>query len=368
MKELILSVLRYASLPLALLYGLVIWIRNRFYDWKIFTSTEFSLPVICVGNITVGGTGKSPHIEYLLELLLPHYTMATLSRGYGRRTQGFRLADAGSNARDIGDEPFQFKSKYPMVDVCVAEERMTAIPRLLQQRPGIQAILLDDAFQHRTVKAGLNILLTDYDRLYTRDYIMPFGLLRESRKASSRAHMIVVTKCPDNLTHDEKEKIVRELNPMKHQHVFFSSIRYDSMYALQPGIVQEQAEAVLLVTGIANPKPLKEKLQKEFKEVYTLSYKDHHYYTSEDIQEMNEAFKHISNPKKIMVTTEKDAARLMLQQESISKLQWPMYAQRIGIKILFDEQDKFNQAIQDFIEDYYPQVIYEEVLAESTDE
>ena len=159
MKELILSLLKYISLPFALLYGLVILLRNKFYDWKIFDSIAFNLPVICVGNITVGGTGKSPHIEYLIEQLKNEYQVATLSRGYRRHTRGFKLADANSNARDIGDEPFQFKSKYPSIEVCVAEERMTAIPELLQRKQGVQVILLDDAFQHRTVKAGLNILL-----------------------------------------------------------------------------------------------------------------------------------------------------------------------------------------------------------------
>ena len=204
MKSLILSLLRYISLPFALLYGIVVAIRNYFYDSGIFSSIEFSLPVICVGNITVGGTGKSPHIEYLIELLKPAYQVATLSRGYKRYSRGFKIADASSNARDIGDEPFQFKAKYPSVEVCVAEERMTAIPQLLQQKPHIDLILLDDAFQHRTVKAGMNILLTDYHRLYTRDHIMPFGLLRESRKAAKRAQIIVVSKCPHDLTIEQK--------------------------------------------------------------------------------------------------------------------------------------------------------------------
>lgn len=366
MKDLVLSILRYASLPFALLYGIIIWLRNRFYDWNIFTSTEFSLPVICVGNITVGGTGKSPHIEHLIELLLPQYKLATLSRGYGRRTQGFRLADAGSNAREIGDEPFQFKFKYPSVEVCVAEERMTAIPRLLQQRQGIQVILLDDAFQHRTVKAGLNILLTDYGRLFTRDYIMPFGLLRESRKASGRAHIIVVSKCDEHMSVEEKNRIKAEIAPNPNQTIFFSAITYGALYPLQPELpLLPKAESVLLVTGIANPKPLKERLEREFKEVHILEYKDHHYYTEEDIQEINAAFKHITNPNKIIITTEKDASRLMLQQQHIVPLKLPIYAQRIGIKLLFDEEETFHDTILQFVEDYYPQVIYEEVFAET---
>jgi tetraacyldisaccharide 4'-kinase len=361
MKQLILSILKYASLPLALLYGLVIFIRNKFYDLRIFTSMKFNLPVICVGNITVGGTGKSPHIEYLIELLGSKYQVATLSRGYRRRTRGFRLAKADSTASDIGDEPFQFKSKYPQVEVCVAEDRMTAVPQLLQQRPYIQTILLDDAFQHRTVRAGLSILLTDYERLYTRDYIMPFGLLREGRSASSRADLILITKCPTHLSEDEKKKLIQEINPKPNQQVFFTSIHYVLRYPLQPTLVQSDVEEVLLVTGIANPKPLQEALEKEYKKVYTLSYPDHHYFTNDDLEEIQAAFKHIQSTKKIIVTTEKDAARFMMQQEKLTTYQLPIYVQRIGIDFLFDEKEAFNEWVLNYVKSFYPEPIFEEI-------
>jgi hypothetical protein len=164
MKKIVLSFLKYLILPFALLYGFIVFLINKLYDWNVISSIEFNLPVICVGNITVGGTGKSPHIEYLIDLLAPFYKVATLSRGYRRHTTGFIIAHENTNAREIGDEPFQFKSKYPQITVAVAEERMTAIPLLLQNRPETEIVLLDDAFQHRTVRAGLNILLTDYDR------------------------------------------------------------------------------------------------------------------------------------------------------------------------------------------------------------
>ncbi|GBL35531.1 tetraacyldisaccharide 4'-kinase, partial [Filimonas sp.] len=185
----------------------------------------------------MGGTGKSPHIEYLIEHLKSTYRLATLSRGYRRYTRGFKIADDKSNARDIGDEPFQFKAKYPQVEVCVAEERMTAIPQLLQQRPHIDVILLDDAFQHRTVRAGLNILLTDYHRLYTRDHIMPFGLLRESRKAAKRAQMIVVSKCPPDLSIQQKQTLIDEIKPEPYQSVYFSCIEYKHLYPLSQTMV-----------------------------------------------------------------------------------------------------------------------------------
>lgn len=364
MKELILSLLKYISLPFALLYGLVILLRNKFYDWKIFDSIAFNLPVICVGNITVGGTGKSPHIEYLIEQLKNEYQVATLSRGYRRHTRGFKLADANSNARDIGDEPFQFKSKYPSIEVCVAEERMTAIPELLQRKQDIQVILLDDAFQHRTVKAGLNILLTDYDRLFTKDFIMPFGLLRESRSAYKRADIVIITKCPQQLTADEKQKLITEINPLIHQQVYFSAIDYANIYALTPFQKEiGQDTEVLLVTGIANPKPLQEKLEKEFKKVHCFPYKDHHYFSIDDLNEMKDAFNHIATSNKIIITTEKDAARLMLLKDAILEMNLPFYAQAIRIHFLFNEDELFNEKVKSFVAPFYP-FIEDEVFTE----
>ncbi len=369
MKQLLLSILKYISLPFALLYGIVVFLRNKFYDWEIFTSIEFSLPVICVGNITVGGTGKSPHIEYLIELLSPMYKVATLSRGYRRHSRGFRLANDQSDAREIGDEPFQFKSKYPQIDVAVAEERMTAIPQLLQLRQDTQIILLDDAFQHRTVRAGMNIVLTDYGRRYTKDFIMPFGLLRESRSAASRADLILITKCPDTITPQEKQALIQEINPQPHQQIYFSSIQYKQLYPLTSfGVSPTKDTEILLVTGIANPSSLKEKLESQFKAVYSLSFKDHHYFSYDDLNEMNEAFQHLKSEHKIIVTTEKDAARLMLLKDKINELQLPFFAQSIGIELLFNEQDKFNQHILDFIHHYIPQVIENHVEDEHADD
>ena len=366
MKSLLLSILKYLSLPLTILYGSVVWLRNKFYDWKIFSSIGFDLPVICVGNITVGGTGKSPHIEYLIELLSPYYSLATLSRGYRRRSRGFKLAGPDSTARDIGDEPFQFKTKYPQIAVAVAEERMTAIPLLLQQRPHLQVILLDDAFQHRTVKAGLNILLTDYDRLYTRDHIMPFGLLRESPKAAERAGIIIVSKCPPDLNLSEKQKIEAEIQAQAHQQVFFSTIAYQQLYPLTHTLIVPDADyVVLLVTGIANPQPLKNHLQSKFSKVYSLPYKDHHYFTFDDLDEIYETFANIPESKKIMVTTEKDAGRLMLLKDKMAHQPWPLFAQKIGTSFLFEDVMPFRNQITTFIESYYPPVVFSEVLSDS---
>lgn len=370
MKTILVSLLKYVSLPLALLYGLIIALRNKLYDSGFFTSIEFSVPVICVGNITVGGTGKSPHIEYLVELLSPTYSVATLSRGYKRYTRGFRIADENSNARDIGDEPFQFKHKFPALTVCVAEERMTAIPQLLQQRQHVQAILLDDAFQHRTVRAGMNILLTDYERLYTRDHIMPFGLLRESPKAAERAQIIIVTKCPAHLSLEQKQQLQNEIAPLPSQQLYFTCIRYTTLYPLthQSKAIPKQCE-ILLVCGIANPKPLETHLQSTGNRVHALLYKDHHYFTQDDIEEIKEAFMHMPGESKIIVCTEKDAARLYLHKERIEALALPIWIQPIGIDFLFDEGDAFNQQIRDFVGSMIPtdpadeELMYEEIVA-----
>lgn len=355
MNSILLSLLKYISLPFALIYGLVVTLRNKMYDWDIFSSISFSTPVISVGNITVGGTGKSPHIEYLIELLSRQYAIATLSRGYRRASRGFRIADMQSTSHEIGDEPFQFKSKHPLIEVCVAEERMTAIPQLLQQKPHVQVILLDDAFQHRTVKPGLSILLSDFDRLYTRDYIMPFGLLRESRGAASRADLILISKCPSDLTPTKRNEIEKEIQPLPHQQLFFSSIQYKQLYSLSPSKIHPNNETeILLVTGIANPLPLLLHLQTQYKKVHSLKYKDHHYFTFDDLEEITAAYKHLASDNKIIVTTEKDAARLMLLKEKILANELPFFAQAIGIEILFDEKNKFDQIIQQYIETIIP--------------
>ncbi|HNF71665.1 MAG TPA: tetraacyldisaccharide 4'-kinase [Chitinophagaceae bacterium] len=352
MKRFILNLLRYLLLPFSVLYGIIVAIRNKMYDSGVLTSVSFSVPVICVGNLTAGGTGKSPMIEYLIVLLRNQYHLATLSRGYKRYTRGFRLADAGSDARIIGDEPFQFKRKFPEVEVCVAEERMTAIPLLLQQRPYTEVILLDDAFQHRSVKAGLNILITDYHRLYTRDQILPFGLLRESKSAADRADLIIVTKCPD---HIDKDAVVRELAPREHQSVFFSRICYEKKYPVFPGSFHaNHPEYVLMICGIAHPEPLQKQLETEYTMVYPLIYKDHHYFSIDDLDEIQDAFDAIDSENKIMICTEKDAGRLMVYQEEIIRRGWPLFVQPIRMEFLFQEDPAFNNKITNFIKSILP--------------
>lgn len=340
---------RILLLPFALIYWVIIATRNWMYDNKVFSSTSFGLPVICVGNLSVGGTGKSPMVEYLLLLLKDRFLVATLSRGYKRKTKGYTLAGSHTTALDIGDEPMQFHLKFPDVPVAVGEERIVAIPQLLHDRPATQAIILDDAFQHRPIKAGLNIILTEYGNLFTRDFYLPTGDLRDQKKSYKRADVIIVTKCPPQLSEIEKLKIKGEINPLPHQHIFFTAIQYGDIYHIktnEPVQLNEDKE-VLLVTGIANPKPLKKMLEENCRSYSLLQYADHHIFTFDDLTEIKERFNNFDHPDKFILTTEKDAVRLIKFENDIVGL--PLYVIPVEHKFLFNEGAKFNLLAADFI-------------------
>ena len=249
----ILKSFRYLLLPISLLYGGVVWLRNRMFDYNIFRSSSFNFPIICIGNLAVGGTGKTPMVEYLIRLLKDQHAVATLSRGYKRKTKGFAIAGKGTTALEIGDEPMQFHQKFPEITVAVGEERLVAIPQLLHERPQTDVIILDDAFQHRSVRAGLNILLTDYKNLFTRDLMLPSGDLRDVRLSSQRAHIILVTKCKPGLLNKEKNEIIAEIGPSTGQVVYFTSIEYGRPYHLfnKKEISITEDMDTLLVCGIA---------------------------------------------------------------------------------------------------------------------
>ena len=340
---------RILLLPFALLYWLVIGVRNWLYDKNILKSSSFGLPLIGVGNLSVGGTGKSPMVEYLVEYLRGRYRVATLSRGYKRRSRGYALANEHSTALEIGDEPMQFHLKFPDVPVAVGEERLVAIPQLLHDRPDTQVIVLDDVFQHRSIRAGLNILLTDYSSLFTRDFYLPTGDLRDLRSRYRRADIIVVSKCEANLSVVEKEKIIREIAPLPHQAVFFTTTWYGSLYHLltrESSVLQPETE-VLLVTGIANPRPLKSLLEEHCDSYTLLQYSDHHIFTIDDLQEIRKKFNSMEAGQKIMLTTEKDAVRLVKFGNEINDL--PFYVIPVRHQFLFGEEEKFRAAIDLFI-------------------
>lgn len=343
---------RILLLPFALVYWLAIGIRNWLYDKNILRSSSFGLPLICVGNLSVGGTGKTPMIEYLVRLLKDRFKIATLSRGYKRKTRGYALADEYTTALEIGDEPMQFHIKFPGLPVAVGEERLHAIPQLLHDRPGLEAILLDDAFQHRAIRAGLNILLTDYNNLYTRDFYLPAGDLRDLKSSSKRAQVIIVSKCDPAMTMDERNKIIKELKPRKQQEIFFTTIKYDSVYHLTGAehFYLGQDIEVLLVTGIANPRPLKIFLEENSSSYSMLQYPDHHIFTIDDFREIRKKFGQMESEQKIILTTEKDAVRLVKFRSELNGL--PIYVLPVRHDFLFGDEQKFNEFVIGFIRNF----------------
>jgi len=347
----IFSVVRILLYPFALLYGSVVWLRNRLYDTGFFSSIEFSVPVISVGNLSVGGTGKTPHVEYLIRLLQYQYKVATMSRGYKRRTQGFLLADNDTNALRIGDEPMQYHMKFPDVAVSVAEERITGIPTLLQKRHDVDVVLLDDAYQHRSVKPGLNILITDFSRPFYEDYILPYGRLRERRNAYKRADIIIVSKCPLSLTQQSADEIIARMQPLPHQRVFFTGIEYDQPYDFfsHEPVSLSNTNAVL-VCCIAKPEPLITTLKASTNDVHVLSYPDHHYFLSRDMEEISATYNNWNVANKLIVTTEKDATRLHLQREKLRELGVQIAVLPIKVQVLLGKEAEFNDIVIYYVE------------------
>lgn len=355
LSEFFLKSFRILLLPFALIYWVAIAIRNWFYNKKIFHSASFGLPVICVGNLSVGGTGKSPMVEYLIENFSGEFKMATLSRGYKRKTVGYALADNDSTALEIGDEPMQFHVKFPDIPVAVGEERIEAIPQLLHDRPDTQVIILDDAFQHRAIRAGLNILLTDYNNLFTRDFYLPTGDLRDTKSSYKRADIIVVTKCPDNISENERTKIKNEIRPLANQSIFFTSFEYGTPYHIltKKTMTLDESKEVLLVSGIANPKPLKKWLEEKSKTYYMMPYPDHHIFTIDDLNEIKKRFEKIDVKNKLILSTEKDAVRLAKFSSEMSDV--PLYIVPIRHRFLFNEKERFNDIVANFIKNFKPQ-------------
>ena len=300
------NLLRKLLFPAAILYGFITSIRNFLFDKGILKSTSFDVPVIAVGNLSVGGTGKTPQIEYLIRLLSNQYKVATLSRGYKRKSEGFVLADGTSNAEILGDEPFQFYQKFPNIQVAVDANRTNGITQLLSQKEKPQIILLDDAYQHRKVKAGFYILLTSYGDLYADDFMLPTGNLRESRSGANRANIIVVTKCPKDLSDQKQEEIRLKLDLNGSQQIYFTFIDYeDEVYSKEERIAVNEikSEVKVLLAGIAKPKPFFDYLKNENDEC--LTFPDHHHFSDSDLDEIQSKAK-----SKKIITTEKDYVRL----------------------------------------------------------
>ena len=342
--------MRILLLPISLLYHIVLKIRHKLYDWHVLKSTSFDLPMICVGNLNLGGTGKTPTVEYLINLLHENYRVATLSRGYGRNTKGFQRADHQSTYETIGDEPLQYFHKFPDIQVAVDEDRIEGVEKLITGKTAPEVILLDDAFQHRRIKAGLNILLTEYGHLYSDDFLFPAGTLRDIKSAAKRADIIVVSKSPKELTEEKKVQITKKLKPQDEQKVFFSYLEYESLKPLNEVAKQSSdndTDAVLAFCGIANPKPFVEELERRYKTVDFLHFADHHAYTEIDIKAILKRFECHNGEKKIIVTTEKDAARLTNSPYLCQFEYAPLYD--LPVRVRFHEKEKFNEEILNYV-------------------
>ncbi|MCD8165377.1 MAG: tetraacyldisaccharide 4'-kinase [Bacteroides sp.] len=343
--------------PLSWLYGTGIWMRNSFFDWGILPSQSFPAPVICIGNITVGGTGKTPHTEYLVRLLSEKYKVAVLSRGYKRRSKGFHLADEQTPEKMIGDEPWQMKQKFPDIFVAVDADRRRGIKKLLSQtKPEAEVILLDDAYQHRYVQAGINILLTDYNRLICDDELLPAGRLREPINGKNRAHIVIVTKCPADIKPMDIRVISKRLELYPFQQLYFTSLQYGEIEPLFPEECEspvlltdiDKDTEILLLTGIASPAQMINDLQTYSQHIHPVSYPDHHRFTSKDLRHIRETFDKLPE-KKLIITTEKDAARLLQMQDIDPEIKKNIYKLPIEITFLQQQQENFDKHILGYI-------------------
>jgi len=336
---------RLFLLPFSWIYGSVVFIRNKCFDFGIFKSYKIPSKSICVGNLSTGGTGKTPHVDLLIELLLQqNKKVSTLSRGYGRTTKGLREVFTVSNAIDVGDEPLFYKCKYEdQIDVVVAEKRKIGIDFILQKKTATDVIILDDAFQHRAVIAGLSIIISDYNHPFYSDHILPAGNLRESKKSINRADCIIISKCPENLSKEKMGEIKSKIN-FNPQRIFFSRIEYSHLKPFQ--FEQEtKVENILLVAGIGNPNPLVEFLSKKYN-VNLLQFNDHHVFKASDIVKIHQKFDTFANGNKIIVTTEKDFMRLKNFNETLGEV-YPWFYQ--PIKTIINEEKQFNLYINEYV-------------------
>jgi tetraacyldisaccharide 4'-kinase len=337
--------------PFSFIFWLITWARKKMYDWNIIASRSFGVRTICIGNLSMGGTGKSPMTEYIIRLFEEKYKIATLSRGYKRKTKGFVEVTINSSSAEAGDEPKQFKNKFPGITVAVCEDRCAGIDHITKKSPDTEIIILDDAFQHRKVKAGLNILLTDYRKLFTRDFVFPSGTLRESSGGAVRADVIVVTKCPDQISEEEKRKLTHALSRKGTCRILFSKIKYAALRNMNDGIDLQHPQGiqhVLLFTGIANPQPLKEYLGGIFGKINFIGFRDHHEYSASDLMRIKETFNNIAAENKIIITTEKDAVRLDKPEIKEMLKGYPVYSEPIEMDFFPDDKITFNQILTDY--------------------
>jgi tetraacyldisaccharide 4'-kinase len=355
-------IVRILLFPIAALYGVGIWLRNKLFAWGVLKQTSFDKPVIVVGNISTGGTGKTPHVEYLIKLLSATRDIATLSRGYGRKSKGFLWVKGDGLPTEYGDEPLQLKQKFTTLDVAVCENRVKGINQILEERPYINTLLLDDAFQHRYVKPGLAVVLVDYHNLPNNDYLLPSGNLRESITALRRAHAIVVTKTSKYFSPLEREGIIQKLKVGTEMPVFFSYYNYGALVpfnenevtlAANTNLNKDSNHNVLLLTGIANAEYMKDYLAETLlRDVHHMEFKDHYQFTEGDIDKLTQKFSTIAGKNRLIVTTEKDAVRLRATNLQPLLAGLPLFYMPVEVSFHGNDKEAFDKLVNDYVRNY----------------
>ena len=338
--------------PLSLLYGFGVTIHDLLYRQGILQSQRFSVPIISVGNLSVGGSGKTPHVAYLADFLRTYLSIGILSRGYKRKTRGYIALGEHSTVAQVGDEPMQYLRSFANVMVAVAENRTLGIINMMAQRPYLQAIILDDAFQHRAVAAGLSILLTEYNLPFTRDYLLPSGRLREWRAGYHRADIIVISKCPPTITTAIRNQYIAEIKPFTHQHVFFSYYEYGTPYRIMyPSLTTQLTTGsdILLICAIANTDYLLTYLKQKVNSIKVLEYADHHFFDNTEIGNLKNTFLALQSRNKIILTTEKDAIRLEVHQALLREYQLPIFVLPIKVAFHNNDAEHFEDAVADYL-------------------
>ncbi len=344
--------LKILLFPFSIIYGFFSWLYNLTYDSNVLESIKFSLPVISVGNLTVGGTGKTPHIEYLVNFLKPYLQIATLSRGYKRKTKGFRKVELSDDIKAVGDEPLLYKRKYHDVNVYVAESRLEGISNIVMDAPDVQTILLDDAYQHREITPAINILLTEFDFPFYKDFYLPTGRLREWRSGYKRADIIIVTKCPDEVSEAQKSELIEKINLRKNQKIFFSYYRYFNPYYIynpEQRIRLDKNMTVLLISALASTSYLLNHLEDKIEDLHSLEFTDHHNFTFDEVVNFKRIFDELGNTNKIILTTEKDAMRLDIHRQYILENKLPIFVLPVAVDFLFDEKKIFDETIKNML-------------------
>ncbi len=356
MKPSINKILTCILTPLSWIYGGVMWVRNKLFETGLLREVQYDVPIVGVGNLTVGGTGKTPHVEYILEGLCPDYNVAVLSRGYKRKTKGFVLANSKSTPESIGDESWQIYHKYGVkAKVAVCEKRKEGIEKLLKLFPDLDVIVLDDSFQHRWVRPDVNICLMEYGRPVYKDHLLPLGRLRESASGINRADMVIVTKCPDNTQQIELRIVAKELDLMKFQKLYFSRYSYDDLKPVFPDenpytvslMSLTEDDAVFLLTGIAHPRYFVRHFRDYPFHKRVAHYPDHHDFSRKDISAIAESFRNMKGERRVIITTEKDAVRLAHNPYFPNDLKPYIFFQPISVKMIHGLFDHDNNLIPD---------------------